>query len=63
METIANEPTPHYTVRCTRVHSHSDYLVKLGDDYVMFGGTPATQEKEPILAAYTIKSEKEVRKK
>jgi hypothetical protein len=63
VETIVNEPTPHYTVRCTRVHSHSDYLVKLGADYVRFGDPPATQETEPFLAAYLIKSEKEVRKK
>lgn len=63
VETIVNEPTPHFTVRCARVHSHSDYLVKLGDDYVMFGDAPPTQGKESILAAYRIKSEKEVRKK
>ena len=36
---------------------------KLGDDYVMFGDVPGTQDKEPIIAAYRIKSEKEVRKK
>lgn len=63
VETLVNEPTPHYTVRCARVHSHSDYLVKLGDDFIAFGDGQATQEKEPIIAAYRIKSEKEVRKK
>lgn len=62
VETIANEPTPHISVRCVRVHSHSDYMVKLGADYVIFGDAPATQEKEPFLSAYRIKSEKEVRK-
>lgn len=63
VETLVNEPTPHFTIRCPRVHSHSDYLVKLVDDYVVFGEAPATQEKEPIISAYRIKSEKEVRKK
>jgi hypothetical protein len=29
----------------------------------MFGDVPPTQQKEPLLAAYRIKSEKEVRKK
>ena len=62
VETLVNEPTPHYTVRCARVHSHSDYLVKIVDDWVTFGDSPA-QEKEPIIVSYLIKSEKEVRKK
>jgi hypothetical protein len=63
VETLVNEPTPHYTVRCARVHSHADYLVKIIDDWIIFGDPPATQDKEPILSSYQIKSEKEVRKK
>jgi hypothetical protein len=62
VEVIANEPTPHTTIRCARVHSHSDYMVKLGDDFIAFGGGPSSQT-EPLESAYRIKLEKEVRKK
>jgi hypothetical protein len=62
VEVIANEPTPHIKIRCAHVHSHSDYLVRLGDDFVSFGDSPSSQT-EPLESAYKIKSEKEVRKK
>lgn len=62
VEVLVNEPTPHFTVRCPRVHSHSDYLVRLVDDYVLFGDPPTDKEKSPTVG-YQIKSEKEVRKK
>jgi hypothetical protein len=62
VEVIANEPTPHTTFRCPRVHSHNDYSVKLGADFVAFGDGSASQT-EPIELAYKIKSEREVRKK
>jgi hypothetical protein len=62
VEIIANEPNPHVTARCARVHSHSDYVVKLGNDYIAFGDGQSSQS-EPIALAYRIKSEKEARKK
>lgn len=57
VETIANEPTPHFTVRCARVHSHSDYMVRLGDDYVMFGDAPthATEGASPRRLQHQIR--------
>jgi hypothetical protein len=63
VEIIASEPTPHISVRCVRVHSHNDYMVKVGADFVIFGDAPASQTSEPFLSGYRIKSEKEVRKK
>jgi hypothetical protein len=61
VEVIVNEPTPHIKIRCARVHSHSDYMVRLGDDFVSFGDSPSSQT-EPLESAYKIKSEREVRK-
>jgi hypothetical protein len=64
VEIIANEPTPHQTTRCVKVHSHADYMVTLGADFVIFSTDPPDkQEKEPFLSGYQIKSEKEVPKK
>ena len=62
VEVIANEPTPHISVQCARVHSHSDYMVKIGADFVAFEDSPSSQH-EPYASAYRIKSEKEVRRK
>lgn len=62
VEIITNDPSPHYTTRCVRVHSHGDYTIKIGADYVWFGNDPGHQTAEPYLAAYSIKSEKEIRK-
>jgi hypothetical protein len=61
VEIIANDPTPHLSVQCARVHSHNDYKIRVGADFVFFGDIPAAQQKEPYFAAYRIKSEKEVR--
>lgn len=63
VEVISNEPSPHVSVRCVRVHSHADYMVTLGADFIIFGDTVPTQTTEPYLSGYRIKSEKEVRKK
>jgi hypothetical protein len=63
VETIANEPTPHLTMQCVRVHAHSDYSVKIDADYVTFGDVPSTRQGEPYIVSYNIKSEKESRKK
>jgi hypothetical protein len=45
-------------------HSHEDYLVTIGADFISFASdAPTKQEKEPFVSGYRIKSEKEVRKK
>jgi hypothetical protein len=62
VEILVEEPTPHISVQCVRVHSHSDYMVKIGSDFIAFGDSQSSQSK-PIVSAYRIKSEKEVRKK
>jgi hypothetical protein len=63
VETIANEPSPHYTVICPKVHAHNDYEARLGADYIAFGDGKKTSGTEPILSAYQIVSEKETAKR
>ena len=63
VEVLSYAPTPHVSVQCVRVHSHNDYMVKIGADFIMFGDVPSEQRSEPYLSGYLIKSEKEVRKK
>jgi hypothetical protein len=64
VEVIANEPTPHQSIQCVKVHSHIDYMVKIGADFIIFDrDAPTKHEKEPYISGYRIKSEKEVRKK
>jgi hypothetical protein len=64
VEVIANEPTPHKTMQCVKVHSHADYEVTIGPDFIVFASdAPTKQEKEPFVSGYSIKSEKEVQKK
>ena len=64
VEVISNEPTPHTSIQCIKVHSHTDYVVTIGANFIIFASdAPAKQEKEPFVSGYSIKSEKEVRKK
>lgn len=64
VEVIASEPTPHTSIQCVKVHSHTDYVVTVGADFIIFASdAPTKQEKEPFISGYRIKSEKEVRKK
>jgi len=64
VEVIASEPTPHKSIQCVKVHSHADYEVTIGADFIIFASdAPTKQEKEPFVSGYRIKSEKEVRKK
>lgn len=64
VEVFANEPTPHKSIQCVKVHSHADYEVTIGADFITFASdAPPKQEKEPLVSGYSIKSEKEVRKK
>jgi hypothetical protein len=64
VEVFANEPTPHKSVQCVKVHSHADYEVTIGADFILFShDAPTKQENEPSVSGYSIKSEKEVRKK
>jgi hypothetical protein len=62
VEIFANEPTPHFTVVCPKVHAHNDYDVRLGSDYIAFGDGKKSSDGEPIVAAYMIVSEKETTK-
>jgi hypothetical protein len=63
VETIANDPKPHVTMRCPRVHSHKDYEVMLTTDAICFTrDTPRATSDQPFEACYTIKSEKEVQR-
>lgn len=62
VETLANDPSPHYTVLCDRVHANSDYSVLIGPDYISFHGEQPLPQKEPYRSAYGIVSEKEVTK-
>jgi hypothetical protein len=59
VEVIANEPN-HKSVACFRVHAHADYMVKIFRDSVSFG---SSAQSDPVVIDYSIKSEKEVRKK
>jgi len=63
VEVLSCDPKPHISVKCVRVHAHSDNMVKVGADFVIFGDFPITQTSEPFHSGYRIKSEKEVRKK
>lgn len=63
VEVLSYDPKPDISVQCVRIHSHNDYMVKVGSDFVIFGDAPATQTSEPFISGYRIKSEKEVRKK
>jgi hypothetical protein len=67
VETIANEPKPHVTAQCPRVHAHKDYDAELGADSIFFADSPSDSSgrpstDKPIVMGYTIKSEKEVQR-
>lgn len=59
VEVVVSEPSPHFTVVCDKVHAHTEYLVKVGPDFIAF-----EHEKQPsttaTLSLYKIVSEKEV---
>jgi hypothetical protein len=59
VQTIANEPSPHVTVVCDHVHANSDYVVRIGADYIGFGEPQKSSETEPFHSLYQIVSEKE----
>lgn len=61
VETIANEPSPHYTVICIHVHANNDYAVKVGTDSVLFEHEPPSGDA--LVSAYRIISEKEAPKR
>ena len=65
VEVIANEPTPHITMQCVHLHAHGDCSAKLYADAISFDTEPSNSSgsDKPTLSAYTIKSEKEVRRK
>lgn len=54
-------PSAHLVVECDRVHSHTDYLVKVLSDAIVFG-PERDSSSTPSHSAYMIKSEKEVTK-
>jgi hypothetical protein len=58
VEVIASDPN-HKSVACFRVHAHMDYRVGIFRDSVSFGSS----QSYPVVIDYSIKSEKEVRKK
>jgi len=62
VETIGNEPKPHITIACPRVHAHKEYDTTLNADSVCFAGSPiqSAAADQPPVACYSIKSEKEV---
>jgi len=63
VEVMVHEPTAHFTVVCVRLHAHNDYVVKLGSDYIAVEHEGEdTPPNAPIVSAYKIVSEKEVRK-
>jgi hypothetical protein len=61
VEVLADEPSPHYTIVCPKLHAHNDYDARLGADYIAFGEDKKATG-EPILSAYQIVSEKEIPK-
>jgi hypothetical protein len=67
VETIVNEPKPHVTAQCPRLHAHKDYDATLGADSIFFADSPSDSSgrpstDKPIVMGYTIKSEKEVQR-
>jgi hypothetical protein len=60
VEFRSTEPPAQITIACDRVHAHEDYTVKLGADYVVFGGEQQLPKQGPPISAYSIVSEKEV---
>lgn len=66
VEIIANGPKLHRIVECVHLHAHAEYTAKLRADSIFFPPEPSSPSDssdadKPTLAAYTIKSEKEVR--
>jgi len=64
VEVIANEPKPHMTSQCVHVHAHGEYPAKLLAEAIFFDTEKQNpSDSQPLLLAYQIRSEKEVRKK
>ena len=66
VEVVASEPKHPLTLQCVRVHAHYDYDATLFADAIFFESqpnTPPSGSDKPATSAYTIKSEKEVRKR
>ncbi len=62
VETIMVEPNSSTSnVLCARVHSHNDYMVEVGAEFIFFDSYPS--DRKGLQIAYNIKSEKEVKKK
>ena len=63
VEVLANEPSPHLTIVCVRVHANNDYSVILGADTVAFEPEKegASKADAPAISAYSIVSERETR--
>jgi hypothetical protein len=59
VEVIPGESN-HKSVACFRVHAHTDYEVRIFTDSVAFG---SSSQSDPVVIDYSIKSEKELRKK
>jgi hypothetical protein len=59
VEVIPGESN-HKSVACFRVHAHTDYGVRIFADSVSFG---SSSQSDPVVIDYSIKSEKEVRRK
>ncbi len=57
VEVIANDPKPHFTHQCVRLHANSDYKASLFDDSIAFSTTSSSGQFVPD---YNIVSEKEV---
>ena len=62
IEVMPTEPKQRATVRCPRVHANTDYLAKIGADFVRFEDNPTSDDKEVYEGMYAIKREGEVRK-
>ena len=65
VEVIATEPKLHMTSQCVHVRAHGEYPAKLYSDVIFFDTekSSSSSDSQPLLLAYQIKSEKEVRKK
>lgn len=60
VEVLASNPSPHFTIVCSHVHAHNDYLVKVFDKAIAFDSQEKPTKDGPTIAAYDIVSEKEV---
>ncbi len=63
VETLVTETPVHYTVVCDRVHANNDYDATLYADNIMFGEPKKYSGEGPLTAVYSIKSEKETKRK